>query len=109
MNNFIKAIICLSLTFFSLSTGILPKAEATGSHSGTVTANSLNVRSKPATTSAIVGWLPEGSIINVYSTHEGWGETYYKNKKAYVSLKYIKLSDKISFKETKQKTICIPH
>ncbi|MFS0634875.1 SH3 domain-containing protein [Mesobacillus foraminis] len=73
-------------------------------YTGTVTSNGLNVREKASASSKVVGWLRKGSVIQIYSTGKGWGEIRLNNKKAYVSLKYIKLSPVMFFKRDKAKT-----
>lgn len=104
MKSFLQILIAsvLLVCLFAFSIGSTKAFAA--SNSGTVTANSLNVREKPSTTSKVVGWLKKGTIVQIYSTKKGWGEVWFKNKKAYVSLKYIKLSSSLSFKKDKTKT-----
>ncbi|WP_419881670.1 PdaC/SigV domain-containing protein [Peribacillus sp. B-H-3] len=55
------------------------------------TQTTLNVRSAPNTKAKIVGSLSSGATVNVYAKlNSGWSEIFYKNKKAYVSTRYLK-------------------
>lgn len=94
----------LSLSLFIGIFSVATSSNAATQYSGTVTAKILNVREKGTTSSKKVGSLPKGSIIYVYAkTKNGWSETWFKNKKAYVQTKYLKLSSKLSFKKDKTK------
>lgn len=88
MKVFIRAIVLftLLLSIFPMDMG---KASA-APYPGKVTSNGLNVRAKASTFSQVVGWFQKGDVIKIYSASKGWGETRFKNKQAFVSLKYIK-------------------
>ncbi|MFC5711466.1 N-acetylmuramoyl-L-alanine amidase [Thalassorhabdus alkalitolerans] len=53
----------------------------------TVTASSLNVRSTPSGT--IIGSLPNGSQVSIYSYEGSWAEIRYNGQKAYVSSNFL--------------------
>ena len=58
-----------------------------------VTADVLNVREKPASSSKKLGSLKKGERVTVYTkTKSGWSEIQYKKKKAYVSTQYLDFS-----------------
>ena len=50
----------------------------------------LNVRSKPTTKSSIIGKLKLKQEVKVFSIVNLWAEISYKNRKAYVSSKYLR-------------------
>ncbi|OIK10688.1 DUF4163 domain-containing protein [Bacillus sp. MUM 13] len=55
------------------------------------TKTTLNVRSAPSLKGKVVGSLLSGTNVNVYAKlSSGWSEILYKNKKAYVSTRYLK-------------------
>ncbi|WP_409303066.1 SH3 domain-containing protein [Peribacillus sp. SCS-155] len=103
MNNIMKAIVALVMVCCVFSS-IPIESHASPILSGTVTASKLNLREKATASSARLGSIPKGSIIHVYSlTNNGWSETWFNKKKAFVQTKYIKLSPQISFKKDKKK------
>lgn len=89
MKLFLKIMVSAALLFSLFAVPLSTAKAAAAPYSGTVTTN-LNVRAKASASSKVIGWLKKGSVVQIYSTSKGWGETRYKNKKAYVSLKYIK-------------------
>lgn len=54
--------------------------------------DALNVRSTPDSSdnNNIIGTLPNGYRLYVYSISEGWAKIRYSNQYAYVSVKYLK-------------------
>lgn len=64
-----------------------------------VSTSMLNVRSKPTTKSVVLGKLNANDEVKVYSITNSWAEIIYKNRKAYVSSRYlrkIKIEDEVS-------------
>ncbi|MBE6049028.1 MAG: hypothetical protein E7213_11640 [Clostridium sp.] len=61
---------------------------------GTVTASTLNVRSKADTTGTILGTLSNGTSVTIVGTESnGWYKIKYKNGYGYVSNKYISVNN----------------
>jgi uncharacterized protein YgiM (DUF1202 family) len=54
-----------------------------------ITDGVLNVRSKPSTTSSIVGTLADGDTVSVTSTEDGWAKIEYYGTTAYVKAEYL--------------------
>lgn len=50
----------------------------------------LNVRSSASTNGAVLGILPNGSIVDVYEYYGDWAKIKYNDGYAYVSSKYLK-------------------
>lgn len=50
----------------------------------------LNVRSKPTTKSVVLGKLKANDEVKVYSIVNSWAEIIYKNKRAYISSRYLR-------------------
>lgn len=59
---------------------------------GTVTANSLNVRSGPSTSYSTVGSLSNGTTVEILSRENNWYKISANNLTGYVSASYISLS-----------------
>lgn len=55
-----------------------------------VSTSMLNVRSKPTTKSVVLGKLKANDEVKVYSIANSWAEIIYKNKRAYVSSRYLR-------------------
>lgn len=55
-----------------------------------VSTSMLNVRSKPTTKSVVLGKLNANDEVKVYSITNSWAEIIYKNKRAYVSSRYLR-------------------
>ncbi len=55
----------------------------------TVTASALNVRSKPSTSSVIMGILSLGTLVDVPGTDDGWGQNQYSGAVCRVSMDYL--------------------
>lgn len=51
----------------------------------------LNIRSAPNINSSVIGSIPNGSIITVYSVNGGWSSVDYNGITGFVSNKYITL------------------
>ena len=67
---------------------------------GTVTANSLNVRSGAATSYSIIGKLTKGKEVEILSSSNGWYKIQYsENQSGWVSANYISLSSNTSDKK----------
>ncbi|MCG3084499.1 N-acetylmuramoyl-L-alanine amidase [Anoxybacillus sp. LAT_35] len=60
---------------------------------GIVTASLLNVRQSPSTTSAVVGKLSKGQVVNVYDINGYWAKIAYNDQFAYVYKVYLKLQN----------------
>ncbi len=56
----------------------------------TITADSLNVRSSPDSTSTVLGVLKNGEEVNITEFSDGWGKFDYKGKEGWVSASYIR-------------------
>lgn len=56
---------------------------------GTVTANILNVRKGPSTSSTILGKLEKNNTVQIVDETQGWYKIIYKNDYAFVSKDYI--------------------
>ncbi len=54
----------------------------------------LNVRSTPSTQGKVVGTLQNGTLVNVMSTSNEWAEILYKDKEAWVALRYLQFKEK---------------
>ncbi|MBS4200627.1 SH3 domain-containing protein [Bacillus sp. FJAT-49732] len=69
-------------------------AEAAKTSTAVVNVDSnLNIRQKASASSKKVGTLKKGTKVTVYAnTKSGWSEIRFKNKKAYVSTKYLKFN-----------------
>lgn len=55
-----------------------------------VTANKVNVRSAPTTSSKVVGSLSHGDIVNVKSIQKGWARVSFHGKDCYVKADFLK-------------------
>ena len=70
--------------------------EALSSLIGTVTANSLNVRSTPDTSKTSIGKLTKGETVDIISQEDnGWYKINFNGKVGYVSNLYIKVEESI--------------
>lgn len=56
-----------------------------------VTAQKLNVRSRPTTKSQVIGSLYAKDEVDVYKIYNGWATINYKERDGFVSAKYLKL------------------
>ncbi len=54
-----------------------------------VTASVLNVRSRPTTTSTVLGTLLQNDIVEVYGTYNGWAQISYNGQTSWVSTDYL--------------------
>ncbi|WP_075981336.1 SH3 domain-containing protein [Bacillus massilinigeriensis] len=92
-----KILITLALILSFLSP-VVTDTEAATTYSGFVKVSSTSIKEKASSKSKTVGTLKKGSIVNVYAkTKSGWSEVYFKNKKAFVATKHLKITKKISF------------
>ncbi|MFS0636122.1 SH3 domain-containing protein, partial [Mesobacillus foraminis] len=86
----VKVLVLCFLVLFSL---ILPFsgniAEAAYTYQGKVNANVLNVRSKPGTTSSIVGKLKKSQVVTVTGQQSGWSKIIFGKKTGWVSAKFL--------------------
>ncbi len=67
-----------------------------------VSTSMLNVRSKPTTKSVVLGKLKANDEVKVYSIVNSWAEIIYKNKRAYISSRYLRkinTEDKESYED----------
>lgn len=55
---------------------------------GTVFGGGLNIRKKPSTDAAIDGVLPEGTVIEILETKDGW----HKITRGYVMARWVNLN-----------------
>ncbi len=60
---------------------------------GEVTADSLNVRSAPNSSSPVIGTLPDGAVVAVYSFSGYWAKINFNNQTGYVHKTYLKLKN----------------
>ncbi|MBR2370816.1 MAG: DUF2272 domain-containing protein [Clostridia bacterium] len=56
-----------------------------------VTDTELNFRSGPATSYAMIGSLPRGTMVEVEEIDNGWGRITYKGQKGWISMKHVHL------------------
>lgn len=88
MGNIIKLWLFFIMTssFLALTSVV----EVNGQNTYEVTALKLNVRSKPTIKASVVGSLRINELVNVDTIIKNWAKIDYKNKKCYVSSKYLK-------------------
>ncbi len=67
-----------------------PKTESEKTSTGVVS-ELLNVRNEPSISSTIVGKLPKGKTITIYSKKDNWLEIQFANQKAWVSADYVQI------------------
>ncbi len=74
-----------------MSVTTTPSMAATGS----VTASTLNIRSGPGTSYAVVGRFSKGDSVNIVSQGDsgGWHMIWYNNSAAYVYADYVKVAE----------------
>jgi N-acetylmuramoyl-L-alanine amidase len=70
----------------------MPFIEPVPVRTGTVSAGggNLNIRSKPTTSSDIVGTIPSGASVPIYGNSNGWYSTYYNGVAGFISGEYVK-------------------
>ncbi|MDP4083393.1 MAG: SH3 domain-containing protein [Bacillota bacterium] len=61
---------------------------------GTVTGDSVNVRSNPSTSSTILGKLSRGNSVKILSIQNSWFEINFSNRNVWVSSQYITINQK---------------
>lgn len=57
---------------------------------GTVTASSLNVRASASTSAAIIGSLPQGTVVKIGGHIDGWFSIFFGDHGGWVSDQYVK-------------------
>ena len=67
-------------------------AEEIGRRIAIVNTETLNVRKKPTTKSAIIGQIPQEEVLTVTDTSEGWVQVKVEEGSGYVSEEYVELS-----------------
>ena len=65
------------------------KGSETSTDSGTVNADTLNVRKSPSSTSTVMGKLTKGTSVAIFSRQNNWVEIGYANLKGWVSSEFI--------------------
>ncbi|MBT2757241.1 SH3 domain-containing protein [Mesobacillus foraminis] len=86
----VKAQVLCFLVLFSLLAPFSGNiAEAAYTYQGKVNANVLNVRSKPGTTSSIVGKLKKSQVVTVTGQQSGWSKITFGKKTGWVSAKFL--------------------
>lgn len=63
-----------------------------------VTYDFVNVRSKPDTAGSKQGTLSHGTLVEIKSIQNGWGEITYKNATAYISLDYADFTTPVYYR-----------
>lgn len=84
-----KTILCFLVLFSFLVSFHAESTEAAYSFQAKVTADVLNVRSKPGTTYSIEGKVSKGQVVTVLEQKNGWSRISYGTKSGWVSSKYI--------------------
>ncbi|PEK41122.1 peptidase M23 [Bacillus toyonensis] len=75
---------------FISKNGVLAKTNIGKSRSKIVTANVLRVRTQPNTSSAIMGRVYEGKVLQVIGEDNGWLKINHNGKVGYVSSQFVK-------------------
>ncbi|HDR7888415.1 TPA: SH3 domain-containing protein [Bacillus toyonensis] len=75
---------------FISKNGVLAKTNIGKSRSKIVTANVLRVRTQPNTSSAIMGRVYEGKVLQVIGEGNGWLKINHNGKVGYVSSQFVK-------------------
>lgn len=70
---------------------ITPTVNAESGQTYQVGTSNLNIRTTPSNTGQIVGQLSTGNQVVVFKESNGWGQTYYDGKEAWVALHYLYL------------------
>ncbi|MBU5336075.1 SH3 domain-containing protein [Intestinibacter bartlettii] len=78
-----------SSTSGSTSNGSTSTGTTQSSKTGTITANSLNVRSGAATSYSILGTLSNGKTVTIYGESNGWYKISYNGGYGWVSKTYV--------------------
>ncbi|SFA94693.1 MULTISPECIES: SH3 domain-containing protein [unclassified Bacillus (in: firmicutes)] len=71
---------------------------------GTIQASSLNVRSKPSLSGTVLGKLPKGTNVQVYSQSTEWTEIQYSSQRAWISSQFIELQSDSKKSNSSQST-----
>ncbi|MBO5725897.1 MAG: N-acetylmuramoyl-L-alanine amidase [Clostridia bacterium] len=69
----------------------IPFIEPNGMKYGRVTTNgrNLNIRSSPSINSAVIGSAPNGAVVTIYSSNDGWSSVDYNGKIGFVNNRYL--------------------
>ncbi|MBQ7107303.1 MAG: N-acetylmuramoyl-L-alanine amidase [Clostridia bacterium] len=69
----------------------IPFMSPNGMQYGMVSTNgrNLNIRSSPTVNSAVIGSIPNGSVVTVYSSNNGWSSVDYNGVNGFVSNRYL--------------------
>src|SRR5690625_4808218 len=81
-----------STILFALLFGLLlivPTVKAENGQTYQVGTSNLNIRTAPSNSAEVVGQLGYGDQVVVFSESNGWGQTYYDGKEAWVALHYL--------------------
>lgn len=70
-----------------------PKAVNAGGQTGKITANSLNVRSKPSFQGNVIGKLNAGDIVAVITQNANWTEISFSGKSAWISTEFVQVQN----------------
>ena len=73
----------------SSTSGSTSAGTAQSSKTGTITANSLNVRSGASTSYSILGVLSKGKVVTIYGESNGWYKISYNGGYGWVSKTYV--------------------
>jgi len=79
--------VVLSLTEFFDIPFITPQRVRIGTVN--LSSGNLNIRSKPDVTAAIIGKIPNGAKVTVYSQYDGWYVIGYENTVGYAASRFI--------------------
>ncbi|GAA1434297.1 hypothetical protein GCM10009616_28290 [Microlunatus lacustris] len=77
------------LVCVALMVGLVGTTPAAAVSTATTT-ESLNVRSGPGTTHAVLGTLKQGQKVTTLATTKGWTTIEFKDRRAYVSAQYLR-------------------
>lgn len=67
----------------------MKEGQASTQKSGSISANSLNVRATPSLTSKVVGKLVKGAKVSIISEKNGWMEIAFNSQSAWISSEYV--------------------
>lgn len=82
--------------------GSQKKNSSSSSQTGTITANSLNVRNKPSLNSDVIGKLNSGETVAVISQNDSWTEISFSGNAGWISSQYIAVQSSQSESKPKQ-------
>ncbi|MEG1257188.1 SH3 domain-containing protein [Clostridium sp.] len=73
-----------------------PAAASTTVLTGSITADALNVRSNPSTSSSIIGSLSYNAKVSISETNNGWYKISYNNTTGWISSQYVNVNNNSS-------------